>query len=214
MLWISLFLCQFIHESHVLRGQMTAGGTWIGQRSRWNFRWETYLWTMWLYCLIMYNKSNISLLFLIYKISPPAFWSLKKKFIRFSSVQSLSNVELFATPWSTGRQASLSITNSWNLPKLISVESVMPSNHLILCRPLLPPLIFPRIRVFSNESALPIRWPRYWNFSFNISPSNEHSGLISFRMDWLDLLVVQGVSRVFPNIKVQKHQFFCVQLSL
>ena len=106
-----------------------------------------------------------------------------------SSVQALSRVRLFVTPWTAARQASLSITNSRSLLKLMSTESVMPSNHLILCRPLLlPPSVFPSIRVFSNESVLPIRWPKYWSFSFNISPSNEHPGLISFRMDWLDLL--------------------------
>ena len=110
----------------------------------------------------------------------------------FSSVQSLSHVPLFVTPWITAHQASLSITNSWSLPKLISIELVMPSNHLILCRPLLPPSIFPSIRVFPNESTLRIRWPKSWSFSFNISPSSEHSGLISFGMDWLDLLAVQG----------------------
>ena len=100
---------------------------------------------------------------------------------------------LFATPWTTAHQASLSITNSWSLLKLVPIESVMPSNHLILCQPLLLlPSIFPSIRVFSNESALRIRWPKYCSFSFSISPSNEHSGLISFRMDWLDLLSVQG----------------------
>ena len=112
--------------------------------------------------------------------------------IQFSSVQSLSHVQLFATPWTTAHQASLSITNSWSPPKPMSIESVMPFNHLRLCRPLLLlPSIFPSIRVFSNESALRIRWPKYWNFRFNISPSNEHPGLI-FRMDWLDRLVVQG----------------------
>ena len=109
-----------------------------------------------------------------------------------SSVQSLSCLRLFATPWTTARQASLSITNSQSPPKPMSIESVMPSSHLILCRPLLPPSIFPSIRVFSNESALCIRWPKYQSFSFNISPSNKHPGLISFRMDWLDLLAVQG----------------------
>ena len=110
-----------------------------------------------------------------------------------SSVQSLSCVQLFAIPWTTARQASLSITNSQSSPKFMSIESVMPSNHLILCRPLLLlPSIFPNISVFSNESALCTRWPKYWSFSFNISPSNEPSGLISFRMDWLDLLAVQG----------------------
>ena len=111
----------------------------------------------------------------------------------FSSVQSLSHVPLFATPWTIARQASLSITSSRSLPKLMSIELVMPSNHLILCCPLLLlPSIFPSIRVFSNEWALCIRWPKYWSFSFNISPSNEYSGLISFRMNWLDLLAVQG----------------------
>ena len=112
---------------------------------------------------------------------------------QFSSVQSFSRVRLFATPWTIGHQAFLSITNSRSLLKLMSIESVMPSNHLILCHPLLLlPSIFPSIRVFSNESALPIRWPKYWSFSFNISPSNEHPGLTSSRMDWLDLLAVQG----------------------
>ena len=107
------------------------------------------------------------------------------------------------------------ITSSQSLPKLMSIESVMPLNHLILyCPLLLLPSIFPSIRVFSNESALCIRWPKYWSFSFNISPSKEHPGLISFRMDWLDLLAVQGLSRVFSNTIVQKHQFFGAQLSL
>ena len=115
------------------------------------------------------------------------------KLLRPSSVQSLSCVQLFATPWTAAHQASLSITNSWNLPKLMSIELVMPSNHLILCRPLLLlPSIFSSIRVFSNESTVHIRWPKYWSFSFSISPSSEHSGLISSRMDWLDLLAVQG----------------------
>ena len=111
----------------------------------------------------------------------------------FSSVQSLSRVILFATPWTAARQASLSITNSRSSLKLMSIESLMPSNHLILCRPLLLlPSIFPSIKVFSNESVLPIRWTKYWSFSFNITPSNEHSGLICFKMDWLDLLAIQG----------------------
>ena len=110
---------------------------------------------------------------------------------RLSSVQLLSHVRLFATPWTTAHQASLSITNSRSLLRLMSIESVMPSNHLILCHPLfLPPSISPGIRVFSSESVLCIRWPKYWSFSFNISPSNEYSGLISFMMDWLDLLAV------------------------
>ena len=114
-------------------------------------------------------------------------------YFQFSSVQSLSCVLLFATPWTPAHQASLSITNSWSLFRFMSIESVMPSNQLILCHPLLLlSSIFPSIRVFSNESALRIRWPKYWSFSFNISPSNEHPGLISFRMDWLDLFAVQG----------------------
>ena len=113
--------------------------------------------------------------------------------VQFSSVQLLSRVQLFATPWTAARQASLSITNSQSLPKPMSIESVMPSNHLILCHPLLLlPSNFPSIRVFSNDSTLRMRWPKYWSFTFNISPSNEHPGLISFRMDWLDLLIVHG----------------------
>ena len=116
---------------------------------------------------------------------------ISKEF-QFSSVQSLSCIWLFATPWTAAHQASLSITNSWSLLKLMSIEWVMPSSHLTLGRPLLlQPSIFPRIRFFSNESVLHIRWPKYWGFSFSISPSNEYSGLISFRMDWLDLPAVQ-----------------------
>ena len=116
------------------------------------------------------------------------------------SVQSLSHVWLFATPWTAAHQASLSITISWSLSKLMSIESVMTSKYLILCRPLLLlPLIFPSISVFSNESALHIRCPKYWSFSFSINPSNEHSGLISFRMDWLDLLAVQGTLKSSPT---------------
>ena len=123
--------------------------------------------------------------------------NMPKKIIFFehivciSSIQLLSCVRLFPTPWTTARQASLSITNSRSLLKLTSIESMMPSNHLILCCPLLLPSIFPSIRVFSNESVL-VRWPKYWSFSLSISPSNEHPGLISFRMDWLDLLAVPG----------------------
>ena len=118
---------------------------------------------------------------------------LRDQWKEVSSVQSLSRVQLFVTPCTETHQASLSITNSQSLLKLVFIESVMPSNHLILCHPLLLlPSIFPRIRIFSNESVLHIRWPKYWSFSFNISPSNEYSGLIFFRMDWLDLLAVQG----------------------
>ena len=119
------------------------------------------------------------------------------------------------TPWTAALPASLSITNSWSLLKLMSIESVMPSSPLILCRPLLLlPSVLPSIRVFVSESALHIRWPKYWSFSFSVSPSNEHSVLISFRIDWFDLLAVQGLLRVFSNITVQKHQFFGTQLSL
>ena len=138
----------------------------------------------------------------------------------FSSVQLLSCVWLFTTPWTAARQASLSITNSWSPPKPMSIESVMPSNHLVLCRPLLlQPSVFPSIRVFSNDSALCIRWPKYWSFSFNISPSNEYSGLISFRMDWLDLLAVQGTLKSLLQHHSSKASilwcsaFFIVQLS-
>ena len=139
---------------------------------------------------------------------------------KFSSVQLLSHVQFFATPWTSARQASLSITNSQNLLKLISNESVMTSNHLILFHPLLLlPSIFPSIRVFFNESALLIRWPKYWSFSFNISPSNEYSGLISFRMNWFGLLAVQGTLKSLlqhQNSKasiLQLSAFFTVQLS-
>ena len=148
-----------------------------------------------------------------------AKFRLKLKKVRktsrsFSSVQSLSHVQLFAVPWTAARQASLSITNSWSFVKLISMESMMPSNHLILCRPLhLPPSIFPNIRVFSNGSVLQIRWPKYWSFGFTISPSNEYSGLISFRMDWLDLLAVQGTLKSLLQHQSSKHQFFGTQLS-
>ena len=131
-----------------------------------------------------------------------------------SSVQSLSRVRLFATPWIAGRQTSLSITNSQSSLKLMSIDSVMPSSHLILCRPLLllPP-IPPSIRVFSNESTLHMRWSTYWSFRFSISPSNEHPGLISFRMDWLDLLAVQGTLKSLLQHHSSKHQFFGAQFS-
>ena len=134
--------------------------------------------------------------------------------MQFSSVQSLSCVQLFATPRTAARQASLSIKGSRILLKLMSIKSVMPSNHLILCRPLLLlPSIFPSIRVFFNQSVLPIRWPKYWSFSFNISPSNEYSGLISFKIGLISLQY-KGLSRVFSNTTIQKHQFFGAQLSL
>ena len=131
------------------------------------------------------------------------------------SVQSLSHVRLFVTPWTIACQASLSITNSQSSPKPMSIESVMPSKHLILCRPLLLlPSIFPSITVFSNESALHIKWPKYWSFSFNTSPSNEHPGLITFRMDWLDLLVVQGTLKcLLPHHSSKASILQLVQLS-
>ena len=130
------------------------------------------------------------------------------------TIPQVSSVQFFMTPWSTARQASLSITNSWSLLKLMSIKLVMPTNHLILCRPfLLLPSVFPSIRVFSSESVLRIRWPKCWSCSFRISPSNEYSGLISFRMDWLDLLAVQGTLKIFSNTTVQEHQFFGTQLS-
>ena len=137
-----------------------------------------------------------------------------------SSFQLLNCVQLFATPWTTANQASMSITNSWSLLKCMSIESMMPSNHLILCHSLLlPRSVFPSIRVFSNESALHIKWPKYWNFSFSVSPSNEHSGLISFMMDWLDLPAVQGTLKSLLQHHSSKASilwhsaFFIVQLS-
>ena len=131
------------------------------------------------------------------------------------SVQSLSCVWIFVTPWTAARQASMSFTNYWALLKLMSTESVMPSNYLILCHPLLLlPSVLPNIRVFSNESVLHIRWPKNWSISYSKSPSNEYWGLISFRIDWFDLLAVQGTLRVFSKATVQKHQFFGTHLSL
>ena len=137
----------------------------------------------------------------------------------FSSVRLLSHGPLFVTPWTAAHQASLSITNSRNLLKLMSIKLMSPSNRLILCHPLLPPSIFPSIRVFSNESALHIRWPKYWSFSFSISPSSEYSGLISFRIDWLDLLAVGGTLKSLLQHHSSKASvlwcsaFFIVQLS-
>ena len=143
-----------------------------------------------------------------------SIWKDAQHHESFSSVQSLSCVRLFATPWITAHQASLSITNSQSSLRFACIESVMPSSHLILCRPLLllPP-IPPTIKVFSNESTLRMRWPKYWSFSFSIIPSKEIPGLISFRKDWLDLLAIQGLSRVYSNTTVQTHQFFSAQPS-
>ena len=141
---------------------------------------------------------------------------LERVSLHFSS---LSRVQLFVTPWTAAHPTSLSITNSWSPPKSMSIDSVMPSNHLVLCHPLLLPSIFPSMRVFSNESALRIRWPKYWSFSLNISPSNEYSGLISFRMDWLGLLAVQGTLKSLLQHHSSKASilrcpaFFLVQIS-
>ena len=147
-------------------------------------------------------------------------WSSILCSVQFSSVQSLSRVWLFVTPWAVACQVFPSNTNSWSPPKLMSMESMMPSNHLILCHLLLLlPSIFPSIRVFYNKSALPIRWSKYWSFSFNVSPSNEHPGLISFRMDWLDLLAVQGTLKSLLHhlssnaFILWLSAFFIVQLS-
>ena len=141
-----------------------------------------------------------------YVYRSPSFYN-PQRVLFSSSVKSLSRVQLFVTPWTAARQASLSITNSQSLLKLISIESVMPSNHLILCRPLLLlPSIFPSIRVFSNESLLPIRWLKDWSFSLSISPSNEYSGLISFRMDWLEILSWSQI------LSVSSYYTYCLSL--
>ena len=146
------------------------------------------------------SHDNSASLWMSFLETGSQFWKLFSG--NWQSVQSLSRVQLFATPWTAIYQASLSITNSQSLLKRMSIKSVMPSNHLILCHPLLlPPPIFSSIRVFSNESVLHIRWPKYWSFSFNISPSKEYSGLISFRMDWLDLLSVQGTLKSLKPLK-------------
>ena len=141
----------------------------------------------------------------------PLIWVLSQCF----DLSLLSRVGLFATPWTAAHQAFLSFTISWSLLKLLSVELVMPSNHLILCRPLLlPPSIFSSIRVFSNESVFCIRWSKYWSFSFSIDPSNKYSGLISLRIDWLDVLAAQETLKSLLQHHIQKHQFFSTQLSL
>ena len=143
------------------------------------------------------------------------FWLTLCKTLSVCSVQSLSHVWLFATPWTAACQASMSVTNSQSLLKLMPIVSVMTSNDFILCHPLLLlPSIFASIRVFSNESALCIRWPKYWSFSFSISPSNEYSGLISFRIDWLDLLEVQGTIKSLLQHLSSKASILCTQLSL
>ena len=164
------------------------------------------------------GRSQYTLFFKIFKLKY-SWFTIWYKFQVFSSVQSLNHVWLFVTPWTAACQASLSITNSRSPPKPMSIKSVMPSNHLILCHPLLLPSIFPSIRVFSNESALRMRWPKYWSFTFSISPSNEHPGLIFFRMDWLDLLAVQRTLKSLLQHHSSKASilwhsaFFMVQLS-
>ena len=168
----------------------------------------------WVFCLLFLCPFNI-------KFSQFIYFSISQTFlspVQFSSVQSLSHVWLFATPWTAAHQASLSITNSQSLLKLVSTESVMPSNHLLLCHPLLLPSILPSNSDFSNESILCIRWPKYWSFSFSISSSKEYSGLISFRMDGLDLLAVQGTLKSLLQHHSSKTSilwhsaFFIVQL--
>ena len=174
--------------------------------------WKIILITITIISYLIFIIINITNLNLHLSITPLS--------VQFSSVQLLSRVQLFATPWISAHQASLSITNTWSLLKLMSIESVMPSSHLILCHPLLllPP-IPPSIRVFSNESILRMRWPKYWSFSFSVSPSNEHSGLISFRMNRLDLLAVQGTLKSHlqhhsSKASIFRHSaFFTVQLS-
>ena len=167
--------------------------------------------------------NHLSAVFMLYCFQSHTTFTLQLLYIasvQFNSVQSLSRVWLLATPWTAAHQASLSITNSWSSLKLMSIESVMPSSHLILCHPLLllPP-VPPSIRVFSNESTLCMRWPNYWSFSFSINPSNEHPGLISFRMDWMDLLAVQGTLKSLLQHHSSKASvlrdsaFFTVQLS-
>ena len=172
------------------------------------------------------TTDQIHIIFPLLRVGPPFIQFLFLKYIAHRrcsvslSVQSLSRVQLFVTPWIAAHQASLSITNSQSLPKPMSIESVMPSSHLILCCPLLllPPIL-PSIRIFSNKSTFRIRWPKYWSFSFNIYPSNEHPGLISFRMDWLDLLAVQGPLKSLlqyhsSKASILRHSaFFAVQLS-
>ena len=166
----------------------------------------------------MRTAITLSLLYFIFNFLCEVLYALFIfAMIQFSSIQSLSRVRLFATPWTAACQASLSITNCWSLPKPMSIESVMPSN---LCHPLLLlPSIFPSIRVFSNESALSIRWPKYWSFCLNVNPSNEHPGLNSFRMDWLDLLAVQGTLKSLLQHHsskasiLQRSAFFTVQLA-
>ena len=171
------------------------------------FKLTTYYWTS---SLIIWSFQNQSRFYPLHS----TLSSLPNSYV-LAVVHSLNHVQLFVTPWTAVYQASLSFTISQSLLKLMSLELVMPSNYLILhCPLILLPSIFPSIRVFSNESTLCIRWPKYLSFSFSISPSNEYSGLISFRIDWFDLLSVQGTLRVFSSTAIWKHQFFSAQLSL
>ena len=182
-----------------------------------SFMLDVQPWTSWLQPgdrIMVKNKIPRFVIGAVVIASIPRYTSFSDWPESFSSVQSLSHVRLFANPWIAARKASLSIINSWSLLKLMSIKSVMPTSHLILCRPLLLlPWIPPSIRVFSNESTLHMRWPKYWSFSLSISPSNEHPGLIS--LEWTDWISLQfkGILRVFSNTTVQKHQFFSTQLS-
>ena len=167
---------------------------------------------LWSTLMIFPNLITSTKMYLLNKVSFPQIRYWREG---FQSVQLLSCVQLFEIQWIAAPQASLSITHSCSLLKLMSIELVMPSNHLILCHPLLlPPLIFPSIRVFSNESVLHIKWPKYWSFSFSISPSKEYSGLIFFRIDRLDVFAVKGTLKIFSNTTIQKHQFFSAQPTL
>ena len=204
--WAGFFRASYPHPVHICTGCFAINANLKSKR-------------MLMFPSMPYHTREI-IFKLAYAFSLTNRKQMDSSIFQFSSVQSLSHVQLFVTPWTAAHRASLSITNSQSLPKLMSIESVMPSNHLILCCPLLLlPSIFPSIRVFSNESALHIRWPRDWSFSFNISPSNEHPGLIFFRMDWMNLLAVQGTLKSL----LQHHSsrasilwcsaFFIVQLS-
>ena len=186
--WLSSFLLCSWFVSYSDQTVPCCDSTCLLPRDKLRLFWQINVLALHILCLLFYSEIFVIFVYLFI-------------YHQFSSVQSLSRVQLFATPWIAALQASLSITNSWSSPKLICIESVMPSSHLILCRPLLLPQIPPSIRVFSNESTLRIRWPKYWSFSFSISPSNEYSGLISFRIDWFDLLAVQWESSPTPQFK-------------
>ena len=203
--FVTCFFCIY-WDNHKIFILQTINVVYLGIYKCWAF-FAFWANPTWLWCMILLIYCWIWFANILLRIFAPMFTGI-------SSVQSLSYVQLFATPWIAAHQASLSITNSRSLPKLTSIESMMPSSHLILCHPLLLlPSIPPSIRVFSNESALRMRWPKYWSFTFSINPSNEHPGLISFRMDWLDILVVQGVKSLLQHHS-SKASFFGAQLSL